>query len=100
MRLRRVPEFHDERVVLERLLDDATLHAFATPVNQPHLAQTGFMRRADVLDDDGGDVARCEGVEIDRRFDRNFLQDGYVAVTTVFIPPRTAKSPTTVMRRG
>ena len=87
-------------MVLERVLDDAALHAFAASVNQTHFAQARFVRRGDVLLDDRRDVTRCEGVEIDRVFDRNFLQDGYVAVTTVFIPPRTAKSPTTVMRRG
>ena len=71
MRLRRVPEFHDERVVLERVLDDATLHAFAASVNQPHLTQARFMRSADVLLDDRRDVSRRERVEIDRVFDGN-----------------------------
>jgi hypothetical protein len=76
------------------------LHAFAASVDQAHFAQARFMRRGDVLLDHRRDVTRRERVEIDRVVDRDFLQDGYVAVTTVFIPPRTAKSPTTVMRRG
>jgi hypothetical protein len=87
-------------MVLERLLDDPALNTFAASVNQPHFAKAGFMRGADVLDDDRRHVARRERVEIDRVFDRNSCQDGYDAVTIVFMPPRTAKSPTTVMRRG
>jgi len=98
--LRGVPEFHDERMVLERVLNDAALDACAASMNQSHFAQARFVRRGDVLLDDRRDVARRERVEIDRVFDGYFLQDGYVAVTIVFIPPRTAKSPTTVMRRG
>ena len=65
MRFRRVPELHHERVVLEGLLDDAALDAFAATVNQPDLAQTCFVRRGDVLGDDRGDVARREGVEVE-----------------------------------
>jgi hypothetical protein len=68
-------------------------------VNQTHLAQAGFVRGGDVLGDDGRHVARRERMEVERVFDRDF-QDGYVAVTMVFMPPRTAKSPTTVMRFG
>ena len=69
--LRRVPELHDERVVLERLLDDAPLNTFAASVNQPHLAQACFVCRADVFLDDGCDVARRKGVEVERGFDGN-----------------------------
>jgi hypothetical protein len=87
-------------MVLECLLDDASLNALAASVNQPHFAQAGFMRGTDVLLDDRCDVARRERMEIDRVFDGDLLQDGYDAVTIVFMPPRTAKSPTTVMRRG
>ena len=87
-------------MVLQCLLDDAALDAFAATVNQPHLAQTCFVRGGDVLGDDRRDVARREGVEVERGFDWDFFQDGYDAVTTVFMPPRTAKSPTTVMRFG
>ena len=62
------------------------------------------MRRVHVLLDDRLDVARREGVEIERAFDRDPV--GHVtrpyrlAVTTVLMPPRTEKSPTTVIRRG
>lgn len=98
--LRRVPELDDERMVFERVLDDPALDAFAASVNQSHFAQAGFVCRRDVLDHHRCHVARREGMEIERVFDWNVFQDGYVAVTTVFIPPRTAKSPTTVMRLG
>ena len=93
MCLRRVPELRDQRVIFKRLLNDPSLNAFAASVNQTHLAQAGFMRGGDVLGDDRRHIARCERVEVERVFDRNF-QDGYVAVTMVFMPPRTAKSPT------
>ena len=96
---RRVPELQHQRVVLEGLLHDAPLNALAASVNQPHFAEAGFVCCRDVLRDEGGDVARREGVEVERVFDGNF-QVGYLAVTIVFIPPRTAKSPMTVMRFG
>jgi hypothetical protein len=63
-------------MVLERLLDDAALNAFAASVNQPHFTQAGFVRGGDVLDDNRGHVARRERVEVERVFDRNVLQDG------------------------
>ena len=102
MRFRGVPELRHEGMVLQCLLDDAALDAFAATVNQPHLAQTCFVRGGDVL---GGQRRRergalLEGVEVERGFDWDFFQDGYAAVTIVFMPPRTAKSPTTVMRLG
>ena len=87
-------------MVLECLLHDASLDAFTASVNQPHFAQAGFMRGTDVLLDNRRNVARRERVEIERLFDWDLLQDGYDAVTIVFMPPRTAKSPMTVMRRG
>jgi len=36
--LRGVPELDDERMTIERLLDEPTLNTFASPVNQTHLA--------------------------------------------------------------
>ena len=72
MCLRRVPEFHDERMLLERVLDDAALHAFTASVNQAHFAQTRLMRGADVLLDDRRNITRRERVEIDRAFDGDF----------------------------
>jgi hypothetical protein len=100
MRFRRIPELRDERMVFQRLLNDAALHTLAASVNQPHLCQASLVRGGDVLDDDRRDIAWREGMKVERTFDRDFLQDGCEAVTIVFIPPRTAKSPTTVMRLG
>ena len=69
MRFRRIVEALDERVPLERRLDDAALHAGAAAVNEPHLAQAGLVRGGDVLLDDGLDVPRVEGVKVERAFD-------------------------------
>ena len=75
VRLQRVPELGDERMILQRLLHDAPLHALASTVNQAHLAKPRFVRGGDVLGDDRRDVARREGMEVERVFDWN-LQDG------------------------
>ena len=107
MALGRVVERIDERMALQRRLDDAPLHAAAAAMNQSYFAQSCLMRRAHVLLDHRGDVARLKGVEIERGLDRDAHAQAagacgcsYVAVTVVPIPPRTEKSPTTVMRRG
>ena len=67
-------------MVLERLLDDPALNTFAASVNQPHFAKAGFMRGADVLDDDRRNVARRERVTLDvvlghcRRYSKESLR--------------------------
>ena len=71
VRLGGVPELHDERMLLECLLDDAALNAPAASMNQPDFAKTGLVGGADVLGDDGSHVARCEGMEIEGGFYRN-----------------------------
>ena len=65
MRLRRIPELHHQRMLLERGLHDAALHPFASPMNQSHFTQPALVRGADVFVDDRGDVAGSEGVEIE-----------------------------------
>src|SRR5262245_5447361 len=110
MRLRRIPEFDDERMTLERLLDDAPLNTLAPAVDETDLAVTGFPGGFDVVADEGLDLARSKGMQVDRVLDRNFPAGGlvaraahaaeYVAVTTVLMPPRTEKSPVTVIRLG
>lgn len=113
-------------MTLERGLDDAALDAGAAAVNQANFAQAGGVRGADVLVDDRTDLARVERVEVERVFDWNLVWRvgvvrhrvtppsirvrpwvppaaagfSYEAVTTVLIPPRTEKSPITVMRLG
>lgn len=102
MRFRGVPELDDQRMVLERVLHDAALYPFAATVDQAHFAQAGIVRGANVLGHDRRNVSRREGVKIERIRDRNAMTQSAwnVDVTTVLMPPRTLKSPTTVMRRG
>ena len=72
----RVPELLDERMAVERLLHDAALHAPASSVDQPHLAETPFPRGGHVFVDDGRDVCGGEGVEVESVFDRNSTRHG------------------------
>ena len=103
-----VPEFCDQRVLLQGRLDDRALGAAAASVNQPKLPQAGVVRGAYVLVHDGRDVAWREGMEIELRFDGDavriprFGHAGftYSATTDVVMPPRAVKAPVTVMRRG
>jgi hypothetical protein len=76
MALWRIPELCHERMPIEGLLDDAALNPFSAAVDQAHLAETGFVRRVDVLLDYRLDVARRESMEIDRGFDWNALDHG------------------------
>lgn len=52
VRFRRVPELFDQRMPIERLLDDAALHALAAAMDEAHLAESGGMRGRDVLVND------------------------------------------------
>src|SRR5438309_8073679 len=78
MRLRGVPELDDQRMPFERLLDDAPLHTAATSMNEAHLAQTALPGDVHVLLDDRFDVARLEGVEVERLFDGDAARHGAV----------------------
>jgi len=114
-----VEKFHHQRMPLERLLHDAALHAGAAAVNDSHLAQTRSVCLGDILLDHRGDIARRERMQIDSGFDWNAVGPAardvervlilhsiqpagfsYRTVTSVLMPPRTEKSPTTVIRRG
>ena len=101
-----VPELGDERVALEGLLDDAALDARAPAVNETDVTESAIEGGADVVGHDRWDVARRERVQVelglDRDADRVRIAHAavYDAVTTVLMPPRTEKSPTTVMRLG
>ena len=116
-----VPEFDYVRVAFECRLDDASLDAGAASVDQPHFQQAASCGRSHEFVDDGWDVARGERVEIELAFDgdsQRFIRhaqtgyarspgpstrcplDVYSALTVVLMPPRTEKSPMTVMRRG
>jgi hypothetical protein len=73
VRLRRIPEFGNQRMPLERPLNDAALHARAAAMDQPHFAKSGGVSGGDVFVNDGRDIARREGVQIERGFDRNVM---------------------------
>ena len=112
VQMRRGCKISRRAMPIERLLHDTALHAAAASVNEPHLAQAGGVCLVDVLLDDRRDIGRRKRVEIERAFDGNpqrvsilhraQLDAGlsYRAVTSVLMPPRTEKSPTTVIRRG
>src|SRR5262245_54651420 len=92
---------------LQRGLDDTALHAATSPVHESDLDQTGGRSGGDVLVHDGSDVSWGKRVQVDLGFDRHPVSQGHhfrswscEAVTTVLMPPRAVKSPTTVMRRG
>ena len=120
-----VKKFQHERVPFERLLDDAALYADAAAVDEAHVVESCRMRFVDVVRDDRGDVSRRERVQVEGAFDRDpkrpSLGDvegvlilhfswlgqlriaaalSYLTVTSVLMPPRTEKSPTTVIWRG
>lgn len=101
-----VPELGDERVALEGLLDDAALDARAPAVNETDLPESAIEGGAHVFGHHRGNVAWSEGVQVERGLDRDADRvriahaAGYDAVTTVLMPPRTEKSPTTVIRLG
>ena len=71
MRFRCVPERDDQRMAVERLLDDPTLDALAASVDEPDFAKSGLVRRVDVFLDNGRDVARSKGVQVELVFDRD-----------------------------
>ncbi len=97
---------------LEHSLDDSPLHAHAASVNESDFDQSGCVRFVEVLFDHRGDVSRCEGMEVEGPVDgereRVLILHGYGVgedlsyrtVTSVLMPPRTEKSPITVIRRG
>ena len=76
VRFRRVPELHDQRMVFERLLDDAALNAFAASMNQPNFAKARFVRSRHVLDDNRCHIAWRERMKVEGVFDRDLFQDG------------------------
>jgi hypothetical protein len=74
MRLQRVPEFDNQRMLLQRVLDDATLNALAAAVDQADLTEAGFVRGGDVFRDDGRDVTWRELVQIEVVLDGNTVR--------------------------
>ena len=66
-----IPELDDQRMPLERLLDDAALNAFAATMNQADLTQASLVSGCDVLLDHGCDVTRGERVQVQPIADGN-----------------------------
>ncbi len=99
-----VPEFGHTGTSFECGLHNGPLHSTAPPMNEANLAKAGGGSGLDILVYDLWDVAWRKCVEIDLGFDWNaegaHCLGGWEAVTTVLIPPRTEKSPTTVIRLG
>lgn len=61
----------------ERRLNDPALHAAPAAVNQAHLGQPRLAGRPHVFIDDGGNVARREGMQIERAFDWDAMDHGF-----------------------
>jgi hypothetical protein len=119
----RVVERLDEGVFAEHLLHPRALDADAAPVYQPDLVEAGLVRGPQVLIHNRRDIARREGMQVERPFDGDwvgvhatcylaelkfgpttgaarYLPFSYTAVTVVRMPPRGVKAPTTFIRRG
>ena len=71
VRLRGVPEFDDERVAFERLLNDAALYAAASAVNESDFAKAALPGSGHVFLDDRLDVPRTEGMQIENVLNRD-----------------------------
>lgn len=69
MRRAVVPELGDERMLVERALDDAALDAAAAAVHEAQAPEARGMRGANVFVDNVGNVARGEGVQIELGLD-------------------------------
>ena len=78
MRFGSVPEGLDQRMFLERLLNDSALNTLAAAMNEAHLIEARFVCSVHVLFDNRFDVARCKGVQIERAFNRDAM--GHEAV--------------------
>lgn len=114
MRAGVIPELGDQRMLLERGLNNGPLHAAAAAVHEAELRQARLVRGADVFLDHRRNVARRERVEIQLRLDgdvvnhvgagvtrrRSYGCFRYSAMTLVVMPPRTENDPVTVILRG
>ena len=103
----------DQRVALERGLDDGALDAAAAAVDEAERPQAGFVGGSDVFLHDRRNVIGRERVQIEFGFDRDWVRSialrhaarsqsgfAYSATTVVVMPPRAVNAPVTVIRRG
>jgi len=71
--VRKIAEGDNSRVPFQDCVDDFTLHADASAVNDADLAETAPDSLKQVLFHDNFDFSRLERVEIDAVFDRNLV---------------------------
>jgi hypothetical protein len=62
MRIRRIGEVLDQRMLFERRLNDPALYAAAAAMNQSHFPKPCLVRRVYIFFDDRLDIARMESV--------------------------------------
>ena len=65
----RIPEVVDQRMSCEQPSDGSALHTLTTPVDQTNKRAALFGGGLQIIIDNQEDVARMEGVEIDRILD-------------------------------
>ena len=85
MRRSVIEKLQHQGMPFERLLDDAALDAHPPAMDEPHVAQAGGVCFIQVLFDDGGDVARGEGVKIEDTFDGDLQGPALSGVEGVLI---------------
>jgi len=90
MRFSRVPKFGNERMLIQKPLNDTALDAESTSVNQTNFAETSSIGRAEVLVDDRWDIARVERVEVETIL--HWEADGLVVCPGVRFPYHAPES--------
>jgi hypothetical protein len=69
MRLCGIPELRDQRMGAQVTLDGRALDALAATVDQPHDVEACGVSGVEIVVDNGEDVPRREGMQIDRVLD-------------------------------
>ena len=69
MRLCGIPELRDERVSAQVSLNGGALNALPAPVNQSHDLEACRLSGLEIVVDNGKNVTRREGMQIDRSLD-------------------------------
>jgi hypothetical protein len=64
-------------MAIERGLNDPALHTASAAVHEPHLFQSRFGRRVDVVSNEARNILRRKRVQIEFAFDRD--TDGFVS---------------------
>ena len=69
-----VPELGDQPMAIEHPLNNSSLNASAAPMNQPDFTQPGFPGGGDIFLDDGRNLPRLKGVEVDEVLNGNAVR--------------------------